>query len=238
MDKIIIKIQDVSKVYGQTTALHPLSLQIPRKTCLVLCGGNGAGKSTLIQLLAGIIPPTSGQILLEEKELWSNHTSYVKQIGYMPDDFQLPSLLTVYEFLSFYASLCQMGKERIEETLEQVGLASKRNKKLNQLSKGMRQRLLFAQAILRKPQLLLLDEPTNGLDPYWMKQLVELIDQLKEDGTTIILSTHQLDVAADVGDLICYMHQGKLMKKIEAKQSNKEKLILQLYSTMEKASQL
>jgi ABC-2 type transport system ATP-binding protein len=238
MDKIIIKIQDVSKTYGQTTALHPLSLQVPQKTCLVLCGGNGAGKSTLIQLLAGIISPTSGQILLEEKELWSNHTSYVKQIGYMPDDFQLPSLLTVYEFLSFYASLCEIKKERIEEVLEQVGLADKRNHKLNQLSKGMRQRLLFVQAILRKPLLLLLDEPTNGLDPYWMKQLVQLIDRLKQAGTTIILSTHQLDVAADVGDFICYMHQGKLMEKIEAKKYTKEKLILHLYSTMENASHL
>ncbi|TCS93605.1 ABC transporter ATP-binding protein [Hazenella coriacea] len=230
MDKTIVEIKEVSKVYAQTTALEPLTLSIPRHHCLVLCGGNGAGKSTLIQLLAGIIPPSSGKIELDGVDLWKDRTNYVKRIGYMPDDFQLPTTMTVQEFLSFYASLRQVSAERVEETLNQVGLIEKKAQKLTGLSKGMRQRLLFAQAILGKPELLLLDEPTNGLDPYWMKQFIQLIDQLKEERTTVLLSTHQLDVAAEVGDLICFMQQGKCLKKIEAASYQKEELILELFS--------
>lgn len=230
MDNTILEIRDVSKVYTKTTALEPLTLSIPRNKCIVLCGGNGAGKSTLIQLLAGIIPPSSGKIELDGIDLWQDRNNYVKQIGYMPDDFQLPTTLTVQEFLSFYASLRQVNQRRVQESLIKVGLQEKKDEKLDRLSKGMRQRLLFAQAILGKPELLLLDEPTNGLDPFWMKQLVRLVKELKEEGTTVLLSTHQLDVAAEIGDMICFMQQGKCIKKMDTTGRKKEELVLELFS--------
>lgn len=126
----------------------------------------------------------------------------------MPDDFQFGSALTAMETLRFYASLRKVTQERILEIFERVGLLDVRHRKVSTFSKGMRQRLLFAQAMLAKPELLLLDEPTNGLDPYWMEAFSELIGSASSAGQTIVFSTHQLNLAEKIADQVVFMDAG------------------------------
>lgn len=209
-----LKIEDVSKIYKGKTALHPCSFEVAEGTTVVLCGGNGAGKSTLLQIIAGILRPSSGTININGKEIELDRNPYLSEIGFMPDDFHAQELMTVEEFLDFYGSLRKVKKERMEEVMELIGLTEKRNALIKSLSKGMRQRLLFGQAILAEPAVLLLDEPTNGLDPFWVNQFVDILNQIKESGTIIVYSTHMMDVAAETGDVIHFMKEGKIMETI------------------------
>lgn len=209
------------------TALFPTSLHGRDGECIVLCGGNGAGKSTILNILAGISSPTSGTVRLQDIELRKNRRQYVAEIGYMPDDFHAQQSMTVQEFLSFYAAFRKVGKERVQEVIALLGLEEKQSECLHRLSKGMRQRLLFGQAWLAKPKLLLLDEPTNGLDPYWVNEFVTLLKDIKRSGTIIVFSTHMMDVAADIGDVILFMEDGKVTQEIRD-DGNTENLILQL----------
>ncbi|MCX2828742.1 MULTISPECIES: ABC transporter ATP-binding protein [Bacillus] len=223
----VLQIDGICKQYKKKTALFPTSLHGRDGECIVLCGGNGAGKSTILNILAGISSPTSGTVRLQDIELRENRRRYVAEIGYMPDDFHAQQSMTVQEFLSFYAAFRKVGKERVQEVIALLGLEEKQSECLHRLSKGMRQRLLFGQAWLAKPKLLLLDEPTNGLDPYWVNEFVTLLKDIKRSGTIIVFSTHMMDVAADIGDVILFMEDGKITQEIRD-DGNTENLILQL----------
>ncbi|KEK23332.1 ABC transporter ATP-binding protein [Bacillus gaemokensis] len=223
----ILQIDRICKQYKKKTALFPTSLKGRAGECIVLCGGNGAGKSTFLDILAGISSPTSGIVKLQGIELHKDRKQYVTEIGYMPDDFHAQQTMTVQEFLSFYGAFRKVGKERIQEVITLIGLEGKQSESLHRLSKGMRQRLLFGQAWLANPKLLLLDEPTNGLDPYWVNEFVTLLKDIKRSGTIIVFSTHMMDVAAEVGDVVLFMNEGKVTKEIR-NDGNTEKLILQL----------
>lgn len=222
-----LKVTNLSKQYKDKIALQPISFEASAGTCIALCGGNGAGKSTMLLMLAGISAPTTGSISLNNNILKENRKKYLTSIGYMPDDFHAQELMTVSEFLSFYASLRKVGKNRVNEVLDMVGLTDKKHLLVRQLSKGMRQRLLFGQACLHHPPLLLLDEPTNGLDPYWMDVFVELLKKMKAEGTILVFSTHMMDVAAEVGDRIIFMKDGKILKTME-EEKDKEMTTLEL----------
>ncbi|WP_426980461.1 ABC transporter ATP-binding protein [Bacillus pseudomycoides] len=223
----VLQIDGICKQYKKKTALFPTSLYGRDGECIVLCGGNGAGKSTILNILAGISSPTSGTVRLQDIELHKNRRRYVAEIGYMPDDFHAQQSMTVQEFLSFYAAFRKVGKERVQEVIALLGLEEKQSECLHRLSKGMRQRLLFGQAWLAKPKLLLLDEPTNGLDPYWVNEFVTLLKDIKRSGTIIVFSTHMMDVAADIGDVILFMEDGKVTQEIRD-DGNTENSILQL----------
>lgn len=223
----ILQIEGICKQYKKKTALFPTTLQGKDGECIVLCGGNGAGKSTFLDILAGISSPTSGMVKLQGIELYKDRKQYVAEIGYMPDDFHAQQSMTVHEFLSFYAAFRKIGKERVQEVITLLGLEEKKTECLHRLSKGMRQRLLFGQAWLAKPKLLILDEPTNGLDPYWVSEFVTLLKDIKRSGTIIVFSTHMMDVAAEVGDVVLFMNEGKVTKEIR-NDGNTESLILQL----------
>ena len=223
----VLKVEGVSKVYKNKTALTPSSFEAGVGTCVVLCGGNGAGKSTLLQIIGGILAPTTGKTAINEKEMQFNRDRYLAQIGYMPDDFHAQEMMTVVEFLSFYGSFRNVKRERVEEVMHLVGLAEKKKELIKSLSKGMRQRLLFGQSILANPPVLLLDEPTNGLDPYWVNRFVEIIQDIKKTGKTIVFSTHMMDVAAETGDLILFMKQGEIVDRIE-NEGNTEETTLKL----------
>jgi ABC-type multidrug transport system ATPase subunit len=127
----------------------------------------------------------------------------------MPDDYHFNQGLTAEEVLQFWAALRKVSKERVSEVLTLVGLAEQKNKRVTTFSKGMRQRVLFAQALLAKPSLLIMDEPTNGLDPFWMQEFANLIKQIKEEGHMVVFSTHQLEIADDVADHIVFMNHGR-----------------------------
>ncbi|MBM4763808.1 ABC transporter ATP-binding protein [Bacillus sp. B15-48] len=210
-----LKVEGVSRIYKDKTALYPCSFEATEGTCVVLCGGNGAGKSTLLQIIAGILNPTKGTTSINGIEMNHGREKYLKEIGFMPDDFHAQEMMTVEEFLCFYGSLRKVKGERINEVMSLIGLLDKKNELVKSLSKGMRQRLLFGQSILGKPNVLLLDEPTNGLDPYWVNQFVEILNEIKKSGTIIVFSTHMMDVAAETGDIILFMKQGKVIQTIE-----------------------
>ncbi|MED0655418.1 ABC transporter ATP-binding protein [Geobacillus sp. C56-T2] len=211
-----LDVREVSKVYKKKTALSSLSFQANRGECIVLCGGNGAGKSTLLSILAGVLPPTDGTVTLHGVSLRREREQYLSYIGYMPDEFQAPSMMTVWEFLSHYASLRKVPREQVKETLRDIGLEAQKHEWIKSLSKGMRQRLLFGQSLLGHPSLLLLDEPTNGLDPFWIDRFIDILNQRKNEGTIIIFSTHMMDVAADAGDVILFMKNGAVVQRIKA----------------------
>ena len=220
-----LKVDGVSKVYKEKTALHPCSFEAEAGSCVVLCGGNGAGKSTLLQMIAAISTPTTGTTIIDDINIKDDRESYLKKIGFMPDDFYAQEMMTVEEFLNFYGAFRKVTKERINQVIELIGLTDKRRELVKSLSKGMRQRLIFGQSILAEPAVLLMDEPTNGLDPYWVNRFVEIVSEIKKSGTTIVFSTHMMDVAAETGDLIVFMKQGEVIEKIVHKRTVEETTI-------------
>ncbi|MCM3747980.1 heme ABC exporter ATP-binding protein CcmA [Paenibacillus pasadenensis] len=208
MDKPVLLVEGVGKSIKGQHLVRDISLTMNSGSVLALCGGNGAGKSTLLRIVMGILQPTSGTVQVDGLSWKQNRKAYADKLGYMPDDYSFAKGLTAWETLHFWASLRGLPRSRTEEALEEVGLADVRDKKVTAFSKGMRQRLLFAQAMLARPPLLVLDEPTNGLDPYWMDEFVVLVNKLRRDGHSVIYSTHQLPVAEASADYVVFMQQG------------------------------
>ncbi len=208
MTDTVLKVERIGKTIGGKDVLQPCSLLAGQGEIIALCGGNGAGKSTLIRIVAGITQPTRGYVRICGRQWSDDRKQYADSIGYMPDEFLFGSALTAHETMRFYASLRRAKTSHVEELLRAVGLYEVRNRKISTFSKGMRQRLLFAQAMLAKPALLLLDEPTNGLDPFWMDEFGRLIRQAAADGQTVLFSTHQLNIAELYADRALFMDDG------------------------------
>lgn len=236
-----LEIRNLSKIYKKghsfvltqsntKTALHPFSLKAEAGECIVLCGGNGAGKSTLLHLIAGISYPSDGTVLINNIDLLRNRNKYVSLIGYMPDEFFAQETLSVTEFLHFYASLRKVPSERVHEVIKIIGLEENKKEMIQHLSKGMRQRLLFGQAWIAHPPVLILDEPTNGLDPYWINIFIALLKEIKKSGTTIIFSTHMMDVASEVADQVIFMESGKLVKTLKNDHTDHKQYMVDLLS--------
>ncbi len=211
--KLHIKIDHISRTVKKQTLLEPISHTLESGQILALCGGNGAGKSTLIRLITGLTKPSTGQVTINGLSKAKNEKEFLTHIGYMPDDFQFQKAISAKETLTFYAKLKKIGTKRIEEVFKIVGLADKQNKKVGTFSKGMKQRLLLAQALLANPNILILDEPTNGLDPFWVKELSKLMLEAKEKGQAIIFSTHDLHLAEEVADEVIFLSDGKVISK-------------------------
>ncbi|MCT2536498.1 ABC transporter ATP-binding protein [Aquibacillus koreensis] len=223
-----LKVEHISKSYKHNEALSPFSFETGPGQCVVLCGGNGAGKSTMIQILAGLSTPTTGNVMLDDINLGQAREHYVEHIGYMPDSFPAQPFISVQEMLAFYASYRpSASKDQVPAILERIGLMEKKDEIIKRLSKGMRQRLLFGQALLGSPRLLLMDEPTNGLDPYWINEFVRIVKEVQQTGTIVVLSTHMMDVAADLGDTIYFMKEGKVVQDFKRSEDN-ERTTLQL----------
>ncbi|MHA7966490.1 ABC transporter ATP-binding protein [Paenibacillus sp. CAU 1782] len=206
----LVEIQAVHKIFKGKTVVSDLSMEIGRGEVVALCGGNGAGKSTLLRMLGGILRPSGGSIAIDGVTWGEDRAFYARQIGYMPDDYRFSPGLTALETMLFWARLRGLGKPRAKEVLELVGLSDTGGKPVASFSKGMRQRVLFAQALLAKPPLLIMDEPTNGLDPYWMESFVALVLQAAGSGQTVVFSTHQLQIAEALGDRYVFLRDGNL----------------------------
>ncbi|MGO4528157.1 heme ABC exporter ATP-binding protein CcmA [Paenibacillus amylolyticus] len=203
-----VMVNGLVKQIKKQTIVQDISFHLGSGQVLAVCGGNGAGKSTLLRMLAGILRPTSGEIMVNNVRWSQDRKRYANQIGYMPDDYQFSQGLTAEEVLSFWASLRKLPRKRVEEVLVMVGLGEQKHKRVTTFSKGMRQRVLFAQAMLAKPALLIMDEPTNGLDPFWMQEFIHLLRGVKQEGHMVVFSTHQLEVANDIADQVMFMNQG------------------------------
>ena len=198
---MLVEAKSLSNIYGNGRGLIEATFSMQEGRILALAGGNGAGKSTLIRLLTGQEKQKSGELLWQVRQ----------DVRYMPDDVDFPSMLTATEILQLLASLKKVGKKEIEEVLKRVGLWEVRKQKVQQFSKGMRQRLNLAQSLLGSGRLLILDEPTNGLDPFWIAELKKMMLEEKEKGCTVLFSTHLLAFAEDLADDILILHEGKVL---------------------------
>lgn len=213
MSNVVLDVQNLEKTMNKKTILHSLSLQLQSGRILALCGGNGAGKSTLIRTMIGLSNATKGTVTINGVQKKKNRQAFARQFGYMPDDFQFQESIRARETLYFYARLKCVDEERTKEVLQQVGLTEHQHKVVGAFSKGMRQRLLLAQALLTKPPLLVLDEPTNGLDPYWVQTFSQMMVQAKEAGQSVVFSTHDLHVAEEIADEVIFLHDGNVLSK-------------------------
>ncbi|VAW96536.1 Nitrous oxide reductase maturation protein NosF (ATPase) [hydrothermal vent metagenome] len=190
----VISLQAVSKQYGNETVLRDINLKVQAGECIVLVGHNGAGKTSLMKLMLGLTQPTSGTVeILGGNPAFSAAVAQRMALGYLPESVVFYEAMTGHEILTFYARLKGSSEVECKDLLELVGLSAAAKKKVGTYSKGMRQRLGLAQAMLGNPQLLFLDEPTTGLDPVLRQHFYELIDGLHKDGTTSVISSHALN---------------------------------------------
>ncbi|UIP86654.1 ABC transporter ATP-binding protein [Pseudomonas phenolilytica] len=185
-----VEIQGVSQRYGSMTVLHDLNLTLGEGEVLGLFGHNGAGKTTSMKLILGLLQASEGQVRVLGRD--PRTTDVRRQMGYLPENVTFYPQLTGRETLRHFARLKSTPLGQVDDLLEQVGLAHAADRRVKTYSKGMRQRLGLAQAVLGQPRLLLLDEPTVGLDPIATQELYLLIDRLRQGGTSVILCSHVL----------------------------------------------
>ncbi|MDR1846925.1 MAG: ATP-binding cassette domain-containing protein [Bacteroidales bacterium] len=212
-----VSIKNITKIYGEQRALDNVSLEIPSGEIVGLLGPNGAGKSTLMKIITCFIPPTEGTASIFGKDIFEDPMAVKAITGYLPEHNPLYLEMYVREFLSFVAGLHKIkSKNRIEEVIELVGLTKEVNKKIGTLSKGYRQRVGLAQALIHDPQVLILDEPTTGLDP---NQLVEIRSLIKSIGQkkTIILSTHIMQEVEAVCRRAIIINNGRVVADDDTK---------------------
>ena len=224
--RYIIETKKLNKVYKKQDVNKNISLLVPENSIYGLLGPNGAGKSTLLKMLTGMINPTSGEILYNDKT-WSRNI--LLEIGALIEQPPIYENLTARENLKVRTLLYNLPESRIDEVLEIVHLTNTGNKKSGKFSMGMKQRLGIAIALLNNPKLLILDEPTNGLDPIGIGELRELIKSFPQKGITVILASHILSEVEQVADHIGIMANGELLyqEKIQAN-VDLEKLFLDM----------
>lgn len=212
----ILEVKNVVKQYGNYTALNNVSLQIPKGSIYGLLGPNGAGKTSLIRIINQITMPDSGEVYLEGEKLSPKHIS---QIGYMPEERGLYKSMKVGEQALYLAQLKGLSKKEAKEQLEywfeKLEIKGWWNKKIQELSKGMAQKIQFVVTVLHQPKLLIFDEPFSGFDPVNANLIKDEILQLRDKGTTIIFSTHRMESVEEMCDYIALIHQSN--KLIEGK---------------------
>jgi ABC-2 type transport system ATP-binding protein len=218
--EVIVETRNLSKVYldfwgrQKKQALRALNLQIYRGEVFGLLGPNGSGKTTTIKLLLGLLFPSEGEGLVFGKP--GTDVTKNERIGYLPEESYLYRFLTAEETLDFYGRLFdmpgQVRRQRAQELIEKVGLARDKKRTLREYSKGMRQRIGLAQALINDPELVILDEPTSGLDPLGSRWMKDLILELKAQGKTVLMCSHRLDDVQDVCDRIAILYDGDLQE--------------------------
>jgi lipooligosaccharide transport system ATP-binding protein len=210
---LAIRMRGAVKRYGPITAVDGLDLDVPVGTCVGLLGPNGAGKSTTMRLLTAQSIADEGELEVLGFQLPEESKQARAQCGVSPQLDNLDTTLTVEQNLLVFAHLYRIGrgerKEAIERALEMSKLVDRRDSRVDKLSGGMRRRLLIARALLHRPRLVLMDEPTVGLDPQVRQQLWALIDALRAEGTTILMSTHYIEEAQRLADTVLIMSHGK-----------------------------
>ncbi len=212
--KPIISTNNLTKKYKDDIALNHLNLEINKGEIFGFLGHNGAGKTTTVSILTTLIAPTSGAASICGYDTQTEGLEVQKRIGYLPENVKFYDNLTVYENLEYLAKLSGTDnpKGKIDEALKFIDFTGYENKKLGEFSKGMRQRIGIAQAILHDPEVLFLDEPTSGLDPMGIKKLREIIIKLnKEKGMTIFMNTHLLSEVAKTCTTIGVLNHGNLI---------------------------
>lgn len=210
-EDITIEVRGVSKHYGALHAVDGVDLTVKHGEIFGLIGHNGAGKSTLFKMMLGLTEPSAGEILINGTAVTGSDFRHTRrQLGYLPENVVLYDNLSGIETLKFFAKLKGAPTEQCAPMLEQVGLAHALNRPLREYSKGMRQRLGFAQALLGKPRVLFLDEPTNGLDPQAIRDFYITLHKLRDTGVTVIITSHILAELQERVDRLAIMSAGKI----------------------------
>ena len=211
----MITIDRISKSFGRYQAVKDLSLAIADGEIFGLVGPNGAGKTTTIRMLTGLLRPDSGRIVIGDHDMTEDPISAKSVLGYVPDRAFLYEKLTAREFLIFAASIYGMEKsyalDRIGHLLSLLGIREIEDSLIESFSQGMRQRLLFASALVHDPRVLLIDEPFTGLDPFGVRTLKEIISGLCSKGVSVFLATHSLHIAEGLCHRIGFVNKGSLV---------------------------
>lgn len=217
----MIKIKNLSKSYGNSKIVDNLSLEIKKGTIFGFLGPNGAGKTTTIKILVGLNKPDKGKATIEDKDVFCEINR--QNIGFMPEDPYFYDHLNAKEFLLFMQKLFIDANVNIEEIIETVGLSGVGNKEISHFSKGMKQRLGLAQALVNDPEYIFLDEPLDGLDPIGRREFKQILLNLKKQGKTIFFNSHILSDVEEICDQIGIIHEGKLIYSGKVKDFRKTK---------------
>jgi ABC-2 type transport system ATP-binding protein len=212
---IAIETRSLTRRFGKVIAVDDLNLNVPAGSLFGLIGPNGAGKTTTLRMLAGLLEPTAGEIVINGRVANHDWRQLRRQIGYMPDFFGVYEDMLVWEYLDFFARCYDLPAARrrqvTDELLELVDLAGKRDTYVQTLSRGMQQRLCLAHVLVHDPQVLLLDEPASGLDPRARVEMRELLRELGAMGKTIVVSSHILMELAELCDSVGIIEKGRLV---------------------------
>ena len=206
-----LQIIDLTKKFGDQTALNNINLNIKKNEIVGLLGPNGAGKSTLMKSITGVLKIETGQILFQGKDISQSPIESKKNIGFLPENNPLYQDMFVKEYLNFVANIHKISSKRVNEVIDLVGITPEKSKKISQLSKGYKQRVGLAQAIIHQPDLLILDEPTNGLDPNQIIEIRNLIKEISHE-KTIILSTHIMQEVEALCSRVILIHKGHIIQ--------------------------
>ena len=206
-----LQIIDLTKKFGEQTALNNINLNIKKNEIVGLLGPNGAGKSTLMKSITGVLKIETGQILFQGRDISQFPIESKKNIGFLPENNPLYQDMFVKEYLNFVANIHKISSKRVDEVIDLVGITPEKSKKISQLSKGYKQRVGLAQAIIHQPDLLILDEPTNGLDPNQIIEIRNLITEISHE-KTIILSTHIMQEVEALCSRVILIHKGHIIQ--------------------------
>lgn len=207
----MIQLNDVSKCFGERRAVDRLSFSVEKGEIFGFLGPNGAGKTTTMRMMTGLMQPTEGEILINGMNISYHKKLIHSQIGIV---FELPNLYirsTIRQNLELFADLYGVARQRVNEVMDSLQLLEKEKVKVSQLSKGWKQRVLIARALLHKPKVLFLDEPTSGLDPNSASLIRNYIKGIQAEGTTIVLTTHDMQEAEELSDRVGIMYEGTMV---------------------------
>ncbi len=210
----MISVENLTKRYGGQAALDQVSFEVPEREIFGFVGPNGAGKTTTLRILAALLEPTDGQAFIEGADVTKQPDKIHTRVGYMPDFFGVYDQLTVGEYLDFYAACYRQPKERrkkiIDDLLALIGLSDRKNQAVDTLSRGLKQRVCLARALVHDPIVLLLDEPASGLDPRARVEMREILKELQRMGKTIIISSHILPELTELCTMIGIIDHGHM----------------------------
>ncbi len=214
MEDITIKALGLTKKFGDFTAVDNVNLEVKRGEIFGFLGPNGAGKTTTIRMLTGVLKPTSGKVEILGLDMKDHETEIKRRIGVVPDEPKIYEHLKGYEFLDFIIAIYRMNKQELKHRIEELCNAfgvDYLSKFVGEMSHGMKQKLMLISVLMRKPEVLFLDEPTVGLDARSAKILKELLRKYADEGTTIFMTTHILEIAEKMCDRVAIINNGQII---------------------------